>query len=107
MLLILRILTILLGAGLGYYVYLGTMPGEIFRLPGFIAAGALAFAALMPRGISPSAMLTAHGLSLGICLVALMAYVGPSKAVDLRLIAAMAVNLTTILLLHPRSGAIH
>jgi hypothetical protein len=61
----------------------------------------------MPRGIVASAMVTASALALGVFLVALMSYVGPGRPVNLQLIAAMAVNLATILLLHPRGQARH
>ncbi|RYY29039.1 MAG: hypothetical protein EOP62_01620 [Sphingomonadales bacterium] len=104
MLSLLRLLTVVIGAATVYYVLNGTMKDEMFRIPHLIAGGAMVLAALTPRGIAASAMTTAGALALGVFLVALMTYVGPGKPVDLKLIAAMAVNLTTILLLHPRGG---
>lgn len=104
MLSVLRLMTMLIGAGTAYYCLMGAYPGPIFTIPGYVAAGALALSALMPRSAAPPAMLTANGLSLGVFLVALMAYVEPGRAVDLKLIAAMAANLVVILLLHPRGN---
>lgn len=107
MLSLLRLLTAVIGAATIYYVLNGTMKDEMFRVPDLIAGGAMVLAALMPRGIAASAMTTANALALGVFLVALMAYVGPGKPVDLKLVAALAVNLATILLLHPRGHAHH
>jgi peptidoglycan/LPS O-acetylase OafA/YrhL len=107
MLSLLRLLTAVIGAATVIYVLNGTMKDEMFRVPDLIVGGAMIVAALLPRGIAASAMVTASALALGVFLVALMAYVGPGKPVDLKLVAAMAVNLATILLLHPRGHGRH
>jgi len=107
MLSLLRLLTAVIGAATIYYVLNGTMQDEMFRIPDLIAGGAMVLAALVPGHNAASAMTTASALALGVFLVALMTYVGPGRAVDLKLIAAMAVNLATILLLHPRGDGHH
>jgi peptidoglycan/LPS O-acetylase OafA/YrhL len=107
MLSLLRLLTAVIGAATIYYVLNGTMKDEMFRIPDLVAGGAMVIAALIPGRIAASAMTTASALALGVFLVALMAYIGPGKPVDLKLVAAMAVNLATILLLHPRGDGHH
>ena len=108
MLSLLRLLTAVIGGATVYYVLNGTMKDEMFRIPDLVAGGAMVLAALVPgRALAASAMTPASALALGVFLVALMAYVGPGKPVDLKLIAALAVNLATILLLHPRGDGHH
>jgi len=107
MLILLRLLSILVGAGTAWRVLEGVMTAPLFKTADLVVGGVLIVAALMPRPIAPVAMIAANAYALGVFSVALASYLVPGRPVDPLLIAALAVNLTTILLLFPRGGGHH
>ncbi|MEZ0243242.1 MAG: hypothetical protein ACAH11_07695 [Sphingomonas sp.] len=104
MLIILRILTFTVGAATAWRVLDGQMTAPLFKVAELALGAALVIAALMPKGVAPTALVTASAYALGVFSIALANYLVPGRPVDPLLMAAMAVNLTTILLLFPRGG---
>jgi hypothetical protein len=107
MLLVLRLLAILVGAATAWRVLDGSMTDAIFKVPDLVLGGVLVIAALLPRSAAPSALLAASAYALGVFSVALATYMVPGRPVEPLLLAGMAVNLATILLLMPKPGAHH
>ena len=107
MLPILRLLSILVGAATAWRVLDGTMTDPLFKVPDLALGIAMVIAALMPRGYAAPAMTAANAYALGVFSVALAAYLVPGTAVNPLLLAGMAVNVVTILLLLPRPGSHH
>jgi hypothetical protein len=106
MLILLRILSFTVGAATAWRVLDGQMTASLFKAAELAVGAALVIAALMPKAIAPTALIAASAYALGVFSIALAGYLVPGKPVDPLLMAAMAVNLTTILLLFPR-GAHH
>lgn len=104
MLLVLRILSLVVGGASAWFVLNGAMTAPLFKVADLAVGAALVIAALMPRNIAPTALVAASAYALGVFSIALAGYLVPGKPVDPKLIAAMAVNLTTLLLLFPRGG---
>lgn len=104
MLLLLRILSLVVGAATAWRVLDGTMTAPLFKAADLAVGAALVIAALMPRAVAPMALVTANAYALGVFSVALAGYLVPGRPVDPLLMAAMAVNLTTVLLLFPRGS---
>lgn len=104
MLLILRILSFTVGAATAWRVLDGQMTSPLFKVAELALGAALVIAALMPRAIAPTALIAASAYALGVFSIALAGYLVPGKPVDPLLMAAMAVNLTTVLLLFPRGS---
>ena len=104
MLILLRILSLAVGAATAWRVLDGTMTAPLFKVADIAVGAALVIAALMPRAIAPTALVAASAYALGVFSIALASYLVPGKAVDPLLMAAMAVNLTTLLLLFPRGS---
>jgi len=102
MLLILRILSLTVGAATAWRVLDGTMTAPLFKFAELALGAALVIAALMPRKVAPTALIAASAYALGVFSVSLASHLAPGHAMEPLLIAAMAVNLTTILLLFPR-----
>lgn len=104
MLILLRILSFTVGAATAWRVLEGQMTAPLFKVAELAVGAALVIAALMPRSVAPTALIASNAYALGVFSVALAAYLVPGKPVEPLLMAAMAVNLTTILLLFPRGG---
>ncbi|MDF7773700.1 hypothetical protein P1X14_00445 [Sphingomonas sp. AOB5] len=104
MLLVLRLLSILVGAGTAWQVLSGTMTAPLFKVADLALGAALVIAALMPRAIAPTALIAANAYALGVFSIALASYLVPGRPVAPLLIGCMAINLTAILLLFPRGG---
>jgi peptidoglycan/LPS O-acetylase OafA/YrhL len=104
MLLLLRLLSILVGAATAWRVLDGQMTQPLFKVADLAVGAALVIAALMPKGVAPTALVAASAYALGVFSIALAGYLVPGHPADPLLMAAMAVNLTTILLLFPRGG---
>ena len=104
MLIILRLLSFTVGAAAAWRVLDGQMTAPLFKVADLAVGAVLVIAALMPRGIAPTALIAASAYALGVFSIALAGYLVPGKPVDPLLMAAMAVNLTTILLLFPRGS---
>jgi hypothetical protein len=104
MLLALRILSIAVGAGTAWRVIDGTMTAPLFKIAELFLGAVLVIAALLPRPVAPTAMIAAHAYALGVFSIALAGYLVPGRPVDPLLMAAMAVNLSAVLLLFPRGG---
>jgi hypothetical protein len=104
MLLVLRLLSILLGAGAAWRVLNGMMTVPLFKVADLVLGVALVLAALMPRAIAPTALIAANAYALGVFSIALASFLVPGRPVEPLLILGMAVNLTTILLLFPRGS---
>lgn len=107
MLILLRLLSIVVGAATAWRVLDGTMTMPLFKVANLAVGAVLVLAALAPKSIAPSAMATASAYALGVFSIALASYLVPGRPADPLLLAAMAVNLTTILLLFPRGGGHH
>ena len=104
MLQILRLLSILVGGATAWRVLDGTMTAPLFKVPDLVVGAALVIAALLPRAIAPVALVAASAYALGVFSIALANYLVPGRPVEPLLIAAMAVNLSTLLLLFPRES---
>jgi len=104
MLLVLRLLALTVGIATGYRVLDGTMHDPIFKVPELAVAAALIGSSLLPRGAAPNALTAASAYALGVFSILLAGYLVPGRPVDPMLMAAMAINLCTILLLLPRGG---
>ena len=104
MLILLRILAFTVGAATAWRVLDGQMTSPLFKVADLAVGAALVIAALMPKAIAPTALIGASAYALGVFSIALANYLVPGRPVDPLLMAAMAVNLTTILLLFPRGG---
>ena len=104
MLLILRILSFTVGAATAWRVLDGQMTAPLFKVAELALGAALVIAALMPKGVAPTALIAASAYALGVFSVSLANHLVPGHAVEPLLLAAMAVNLTTILLLFPRGS---
>jgi peptidoglycan/LPS O-acetylase OafA/YrhL len=102
MLLVLRLLAILVGGYTAYRVLDGTVTNPVLKVPELAVGAALILSALLPRGVAPGALSAASAYALGVFSLILSGYLVPGKPVEPLLIAAMAVNLTTMLLLLPR-----
>jgi peptidoglycan/LPS O-acetylase OafA/YrhL len=104
MLLVLRLLALTVGIATGYRVLNGSMNNPVFKVPELAVGGALILAALLPKSAAPSALTAASAYALGVFSIVLSGYLVPGRPVDPLLMAAMAINLATILLLLPRGG---
>jgi hypothetical protein len=104
MLLVLRLFALTVGISTAWRVLDGTMITGIFKVPELAVGAALVLSALMPRAVAPGALTAASAYALGVFSILLSSYLVPGKPVDPMLIAAMAINLTTILLLLPRGS---
>ena len=104
MLILLRILSFTVGAATAWRVLDGTMTAPLFKVADLVVGAALVIAALMPKAVAPIALVTASAYALGVFSIALAGYLVPGRPVEPLLMAAMAVNLTTLLLLFPRGG---
>ena len=104
MLWVLRLLSLIVGAATAWRVLDGTVAAGIYKVPELAVGAALIISALLPRGVAPGAMTAASAYALGVFSIVLSGFLVPGRPVDPLLIAAMAVNLTTILLLIPRDG---
>lgn len=104
MLWVLRLLALAVGAFTAYRVLGGQVAASVFKVPELAAGAALIISALLPRHTAPGAMTAASAYSLGVFSIVLSSYLTPGRPVDPLLIAMMAVNLTTVLLLMPRGG---
>ena len=104
MLLLLRILSLTVGAATAWRVLDGTMTSPVFKVPELVLGAALVIASLMPRGVAPTALIAASTYALGVFSVSLASHLAPGHAMEPLLIAAMAVNLTTLLLHFPRGS---
>jgi len=107
MLLLLRLLSILVGAGAAWKVLDGTMTMPLFKVADLAAGAVLVIAGLMPKPVAPTALIAANAYALGVFSIALASYLVPGRPADPLVMAAMAVNLTAILLLFPRGGGGH
>lgn len=107
LLIFLRILSFTVGAATAWQVLNGTMTAPLFKVADIAVGVALVIAALMPKAIAPAALIAASAYALGVFSIALASYLVPGRPVDPLLMAAMAVNLTTLLLLFPRGGGHH
>lgn len=107
MLILIRILSVLVGAGTAWRVYEGTLAQPLFKIAYIVVAAVLVIAALLPRTSAASVMLAANAYALGVFSIGLASYLVPGRPVDPLLIAAMAVNLAAILLLMPRPASGH
>lgn len=107
MLQLLRLLSVLLGAGIAWKVLDGTMTMPLFKVADLAAGAALVIAGLMPKPTTSTALIAANAYALGVFSIALASYLVPGRPADPLVIAAMAVNLTTILLLFPRGSGHH
>jgi hypothetical protein len=107
MLILLRLLSILVGAATAWRVLDGTMTMPLFKVADLAVGAALVIAGLMPKGAAQHALVAANAYALGVFSIALASYLVPGRPADPLLMAAMAVNLTTILLLFPRGGGHH
>ncbi len=104
MLILLRILAFTVGAATAWRVLDGQMTAPLFKVADLAVGAVLVIAALLPKAIAPTALIGASAYALGVFSIALAGYLVPGRPVDPLLMAAMAVNLTTILLLFPRGG---
>lgn len=107
MLLLLRLLSILVGAATAWQVLEGRMTQPLFKVADLAVGAALVIAGLMPKSVAPTALITANAYALGVFSIALASYLVPGRPVDPLLMAAMAVNLATVLLLFPKGGSHH
>lgn len=107
MFLVLRLLALLVGTATAYRVLDGTMANKLFQVPDLAVGAALVIAALLPRPAAVPALIAASAYALGVFSVALADYLVPGRPVSPLLIAGMAVNFATILLLLPRPGSHH
>jgi peptidoglycan/LPS O-acetylase OafA/YrhL len=106
MLFVLRLLALTVGIATAYRVLSGTMNNPVFLVPELAVGAALVIAAALPKGAAPGALTAASAYALGVFSIVLAGYLVPHRPVDPLLMAAMAINLATILLLLPR-GAHH
>jgi hypothetical protein len=102
MLLVLRILALIVGIATAWRVLDGSMTNDLFKVPDLALGAALVIAALLPKAAAAPALIGASGYALGVFSIALADYLVPGRPVNPVLIAGMAVNLATILLLLPR-----
>lgn len=107
LLLVLRALAILIGGFTAWQVLNGSMTSKLFQVPDLAVGAALVIAALLPRGVAGAALIAANAFALGVFAVALADYLVPGRPVNPLLIAGMAVNFASVLLLMPRSGGHH
>ncbi|MBQ1500187.1 MAG: hypothetical protein IIZ38_17915 [Sphingomonas sp.] len=104
MLLMLRLLSLVVGGFTVWRVLYGQMPSPLFKGP-CIAVGAwMVLSALLPGKNAAWIMSSANSCALGVYLVALAGYLGPSKPVEPLLVAGMVANLMVILLLRSKLG---
>lgn len=107
LLIMLRLLSLVVGAATAWRVLDGTMTSALFRVPDLAVGAVLVLAALLPRGAAVPALIGANGYALGVFSVALADYLVPGRPVQPLLIAGMAVNLAVILLLLPKPSSGH
>lgn len=104
LLIVLRLLAILIGGFTAWRVLDGSMTSRLFQAPDLAVGAALIIAALLPRSVAGAALIGANGFALGVFAVALADYLVPGRPVNPLLIAGMAVNLASVLLLMPRGS---
>ncbi|MBO9714472.1 hypothetical protein [Sphingomonas sp.] len=104
MLWVLRLLTLVVGVGTGWRLLDGVAHSPVLKWPEAFAAVALVVSAMLPRGTANGALIASNSFALGVFSLVLSGYLVPGRPVDPLLIAAMALNLASVLLLISRGG---
>lgn len=107
MLLVLRLLALTVGLGTAWRVLEGTVTNPVIRGPELAVGAALVLSAVLPRNAAGNALIAANSFALGVFSLVLSGYLVPGRPVEALLIAAMAVNLASVMLLVARNSGGH